>query len=195
MREVVIVGKARTAIGRFQGALSAQTAPQLGAVAIAGALKNAAVSTEDVDEVIMGEVLSAGVGQAPARQAALYAGLPTKTPCMTINKVCGSGLKAVMLADQAIRCEDAKVVIAGGMENMSLTPYYLTDSRDGMRLGHKKVLDSINQYKYIFQRALSKEKLNIKYIPKIKFYLDDTFDEAQKIEKLLLNKNVLRDLK
>ena len=93
----------------------------------------------------MGNVLSAGEGQAPARQAAIYAGLPKSVECMTINKVCGSGLKAVMLADQAIRCGDAEVVIAGGMENMSLTPYYLTDSRDGMRLGHKKVLDSIIQ--------------------------------------------------
>ncbi|MBL92902.1 MAG: acetyl-CoA C-acyltransferase [Myxococcales bacterium] len=143
MREVVIVGKARTAIGRFQGALSAKTAPQLGAVAIAGALKNAGVSSEDVDEVIMGEVLSAGVGQAPARQAALYAGLPTKTPCMTINKVCGSGLKAVMLARQSIALGQANVVVAGGMESMSNAPYLLPTARDGMRMGHGKALDSM----------------------------------------------------
>lgn len=143
MREVVIVGKARTAIGKFQGSLATQTAPQLGAVAIQGALKSAGVSSEDVDEVIMGEVLSAGVGQAPARQAALYAGLPTKTPCMTINKVCGSGLKAVMLARQSIALGLADVVVAGGMESMSNAPYLLPAARDGMRMGHGKALDSM----------------------------------------------------
>ena len=123
MREVVILGKALTPIGRFQGALASQTAPQLGAVAITGALKDAGLSTEDIDEVIMGEVLSAGVGQAPARQAALYAGLPTSVPCTTINKVCGSGLKAVMLARQAIAMGEADIVVAGGMESMSNAPY------------------------------------------------------------------------
>lgn len=143
MREVVIVGMARTAIGRFQGALSSQTGPQLGAVAIEGALERAGVDKADVDEVIMGEVLTAGVGQAPARQAALYAGLPNGVPCMTINKVCGSGLKAVMLARQAIALGDANIVVAGGMESMSNAPYLLPDARGGMRMGNKGVVDSM----------------------------------------------------
>ena len=143
--ESVIVSIARTPIGSFQGTLSMVPTVKLGAVVIKSALERAGIEGNEVDEVIMGNVLSAGEGQAPARQAAIYAGLPKSVECMTINKVCGSGLKAVMLADQAIRCGDAEVVIAGGMENMSLTPYYLTDSRDGMRLGHKKVLDSIIQ--------------------------------------------------
>ena len=143
--ESVIVSIARTSIGSFQGSLSTVPTIKLGAVVINSALERAGIDGNEVDEVIMGNVLSAGEGQAPARQAAIYAGLPKSVECMTINKVCGSGLKAVMLADQAIRCGDAEVVIAGGMENMSLTPYYLTDSRDGMRLGHKKVLDSIIQ--------------------------------------------------
>ena len=141
----VITAIARTAIGSFQGVLSTVPTVRLGAAVIKSAVERAGLKGNQIDEVIMGNVLSAGEGQAPARQAAIYAGLPDSVECMTINKVCGSGLKSVMLADQAIRCGDAEVVIAGGMENMSLTPYYLTDSRDGMRLGHKKVLDSIIQ--------------------------------------------------
>ena len=126
--ESVIVSIARTSIGSFQGSLSTVPTVKLGAVVIKSALERAGIEGNEVDEVIMGNVLSAGEGQAPARQAAIYAGLPKSVECMTINKVCGSGLKAVMLADQAIRCGDAEVVIAGGMENMSLTPYYLTES-------------------------------------------------------------------
>ena len=141
--ESVIVSIARTPIGSFQGAFSSVPTVRLGAVVIKSALERAGIEGNEVNEVIMGNVLSAGEGQAPARQAAIYAGLPNSVECMTINKVCGSGLKAVMLADQAIRCGDAEIVIAGGMENMSLAPYYLTDARDGMRLGHKKVLDAI----------------------------------------------------
>ena len=139
----VITAIARTAIGSFQGVLSSVPTVRLGAVVIKSAVERAGLMGEDIDEVIMGNVLSAGEGQAPARQAAIYAGLPNTVECMTINKVCGSGLKSVMLADQAIRCGDAEVVVAGGMENMSLSPYYLTDARGGMRLGHKKVVDSI----------------------------------------------------
>jgi acetyl-CoA C-acetyltransferase len=142
-KESVIASIARTPIGSFQGVLSKISAVHLGATAIEETIKRADLHTEDVDEVIMGNVLSAGVGQAPARQAAIFGGLPNKVECMTINKVCGSGLKAVMLADQAIRCGDADVVIAGGMENMSQAPYYLMDARDGMRMGHKKAIDSI----------------------------------------------------
>ena len=139
----VITAIARTAIGSFQGALSSVPTVRLGAAVIKSAVERAGLMGEDIDEVIMGNVLSAGEGQAPARQAAIYAGLPDSVECMTINKVCGSGLKSVMLADQAIRCGDAEVVVAGGMENMSLSPYYLMDARGGMRLGHKKVVDSI----------------------------------------------------
>ena len=139
----VITAIARTAIGSFQGVLSTVPTVRLGAAVIKSAVERAGLKGNQVDEVIMGNVLSAGEGQAPARQAAIYAGLPDSVECMTINKVCGSGLKSVMLADQAIRCGDADVVVAGGMENMSLSPYYLMDARDGMRLGHKKVLDSI----------------------------------------------------
>ena len=139
----VITAIARTAIGSFQGVLSSIPTVRLGAAVIKSAVERAGLMGEDIDEVIMGNVLSAGEGQAPARQAAIYAGLPDSVECMTINKVCGSGLKSVMLADQAIRCGDADVVVAGGMENMSLSPYYLMDARGGMRLGHKKVVDSI----------------------------------------------------
>ena len=139
----VITAIARTAIGSFQGAFSSIPTVRLGATVIKSAVERAGLMGEDIDEVIMGNVLSAGEGQAPARQAAIYAGLPDSVECMTINKVCGSGLKSVMLADQAIRCGDAEVVVAGGMENMSLSPYYLMDARGGMRLGHKKVVDSI----------------------------------------------------
>ena len=142
-KESVIASIARTPIGSFQGTLSTVPAVRLGATAISGALERAGINSEDVDEVIMGNVISAGIGQAPARQAALYGGLSKKVECMTINKVCGSGLKAVMLADQAIRCGDAKVVIAGGMENMSQAPYYLMDVRNGMRMGHKKIVDAL----------------------------------------------------
>ncbi len=143
MQEAVIVGAARTPIGSFDGALASVPAPKLGAVAIKAALERAGVAPDAVDEVIMGCVLPAGLGQAPARQAAIFAGLDESTACMTINKVCGSGLKAVMLAAQAIRCGDAEVIVAGGMENMSLSPYLLPDARGGMRMGHKQVIDSM----------------------------------------------------
>lgn len=143
MRDVVIVSAARTPIGSFQGVLSNVSGPELGAVAIKGAVKRAGIDVKNIDEVIMGCVLPAGVGQAPARQAALKAGLERATPCMTINKVCGSGLKAVMLAAQSIRCGDAEVVVAGGMENMSQAPYLLPTARSGMRMGHQKAIDSM----------------------------------------------------
>lgn len=143
MNEVAIVAVARTAIGSFAGALASVPAPKLGAAAIKGALDKVGIAPEAVDEVIMGCVLSAGVGQAPARQAALFAGLPYSVPCMTINKVCGSGLKSVMLASQAIRLGDAQVVVAGGMENMSLVPHLMLGSRNGMRLGHGQLTDGL----------------------------------------------------
>ncbi len=143
LKEVVIVSFARTPIGSFQGALSSIPATKLGAIAIKGAVSKAGIKPEDIDEVIMGNVLPAGEGQAPARQASVYAGLPKEVECMTINKVCGSGLKAVMLAEQAIKAGDAKIVLAGGMENMSQVPYYLPDARTGMRMGNKQAIDGM----------------------------------------------------
>lgn len=143
MREVVIVGTARTPFGSFQGALSSVPAPKLGAVAIEAALKRAGVAKDQVSEVIMGNVLTAGEGQAPARQAALAAGLPKSVPCMTINKVCGSGMKAIMLGAQSIMTGDSDVVVAGGMENMSMVPYILPTARNGFRMGHQQVVDTM----------------------------------------------------
>ncbi|AQQ68510.1 acetyl-CoA acetyltransferase [Microbulbifer agarilyticus] len=138
---VVIVGISRTPMGGMQGALSGLSAPELGAVAIRGALADAGVDAADVDEVLMGCVLPAGVGQAPARQASLGAGIPQGTPTTTVNKVCGSGMKTVMMARDALFAGDAKVVVAGGMESMSSAPYMLPKARGGMRLGHGQVLD------------------------------------------------------
>lgn len=138
---VVIVGISRTPMGAMQGALSGLSAPELGAVAIRGALADAGVAAADVDEVLMGCVLPAGLGQAPARQASLGAGIPEGTPTTTVNKVCGSGMKTVMLARNALLSGDARVVVAGGMESMSNAPYLLPKSRAGMRLGHGEVLD------------------------------------------------------
>lgn len=143
MRQVVVVSAARTPIGAFQGALSSLSAPKLGAIAIAEALKRAGVAPADVSEVIMGHVLTGGVGQAPARQAALLAGLPNGVPCTTINKVCGSGLKAVMLARQAIALGEADIVVAGGQESMSNAPYLLPTARNGMRMGNQTAVDSM----------------------------------------------------
>lgn len=143
MREVVVVSAARTPIGSFQGALSSLAAPKLGAIVIGEALKRAQVPAGEVSEVILGEVLTAGVGQAPARQAALGAGLPNSVPCLTLNKVCGSGLKAIMLARQAIALGDADIVVAGGMESMSNAPYLLPTARGGMRMGNATAVDSM----------------------------------------------------
>ena len=142
-REVVIVGAARTAVGAFQGALSSMTAPQLGAVAIKAALERAGVKGELVDQVIMGNVLTAGVGQAPARQSALGAGLPIGVTCVTVNKVCGSGLQAVVQAYQAIALGDADVVVAGGQESMSNAPYLSMQMRNGARMGNVELKDSM----------------------------------------------------
>ena len=142
-RGVVIVGAARTPIGSFLGSLASVTAPGLGAVAIRAALARAQVAPAEVGEVIMGNVLQAGVGQAPARQAALYAGLPEATPAWTLNKVCGSGLKAVISAAQAIALGDAEVVVAGGMESMSNVPYYDRAARTGVRMGNVELVDGM----------------------------------------------------
>jgi acetyl-CoA C-acetyltransferase len=143
MENVVIVSSVRTPVGSFQGGLSTLPAPKLGAVAISEALRRAGVGPDQVDECIMGEVLTAGVGQAPARQAAIYAGLKNTTPCMTINKVCGSGLKAVMLAADSIALGNTKIAVAGGQENMTLAPHLLENSRAGYRMGPAQFTDSM----------------------------------------------------
>lgn len=139
--DIVIVAAKRTPMGAFQGALANLTAPELGACAIAAAMAEVGLRGEQIDEAYLGNVLSAGVGQAPARQAVLKAGLPDSIPCTTVNKVCGSGMKAVMLAADGLRLGDTNVVIAGGMESMSRAPYLLDKARSGFRMGHQSVLD------------------------------------------------------
>lgn len=143
MKKVVITHAKRTAVGSFNGSLSSLSAPRLGAVVIQSLLDESGIDKNNVNEVIMGNVLMAGIGQAPARQAALYAGLPDSVECFTINKMCGSGLKAVMLAHQSIAMGDADIIIAGGQESMSNAPYLLPNARNGFRLGHSTVQDSI----------------------------------------------------
>ena len=143
VQEVVIVSAVRTAIGAFQGSLKDVPAVTLGAIVMKAAIERAEISADIVDEVIMGNVLSAGLGQNPARQASIRAGLSEGIPAMTINKVCGSGLKAVHLAAQAIASGDAEIVVAGGFENMSQAPYILKNARDGFRMGHQQVVDTM----------------------------------------------------
>ena len=143
MKNNFICAYSRTPIGSFQGSLKNIHAAKLGANTIKSTIEKVKIDISDIDEVIMGNVLSAGLGQAPARQASIYAGLPHSVECMTINKVCGSGLKAVMLADQSIKTGNSNFVIAGGMENMSMAPYYLKNGRNGLKFGDSKLIDSI----------------------------------------------------
>ena len=143
MEEVVIVAAARTAVGKFGGAFNSTPATELGATVIKGLLEKTGVPGEQIDEVILGQVLTAGVGQNPARQSVIKAGLPHEVSALTINKVCGSSLKAVMLAAQSIKCGDAEIIIAGGQENMSLSPHVLNGSRNGFRMGDAKLIDSM----------------------------------------------------
>src|SRR4051812_25950031 len=142
-QEAFIIAAARTAIGSLGGALANVPAPQLAATCIRAVLEKAKVSPNDVEELIMGNVVSAGIGQNPARQAGIYAGLPVSVGATTVNKVCGSGMKAVMLASQSIRLGDGEVVLAGGMENMSLAPYLLPGARQGYRMGNAELVDSM----------------------------------------------------
>src|SRR5437773_5601739 len=143
MRQSVIVSAVRTPTGKLLGALKSLTAPELGALVVAEAVRRAGIDAEIVDECIMGNVVGAGAGQNPARQAALKGGLPDHVAAVTINKVCGSGLKAVMLADQGIRAGDIDIAVAGGMESASNTPYLLKKVREGLRLGNSEILDSM----------------------------------------------------
>lgn len=142
-RHVAVLAATRTAIGSFQGSLSTLPAPELGAVLIRRIVDHTGVAPDEIDEVILGQVLTAGSGQNPARQAARLAGLPDAVPALTVNKVCGSGLKAVHFAAQAIRCGDADLILAGGQESMSLAPYVLPKARTGLRLGHAQIEDSL----------------------------------------------------
>src|SRR2546423_5071164 len=141
MREIVILGAARTPIGSFLGTLSALSAPRLGSIAIKCAMETSRVAPEQIEQVVMGNVLQAAVGQAPARQAGIGAGIPVGAGAVTINKVCGSGLKAVMYAANDIRCDEYEVAVAGGMESMSNAPYALPQARSGYRMGNGKLVD------------------------------------------------------
>ncbi|RLG69745.1 MAG: acetyl-CoA C-acyltransferase, partial [Methanobacteriota archaeon] len=143
METAVITAATRTPIGKFCGAFTNIPAPRLGAIVIREAVKRSGIAASDVDEVIMGNVIQAGLGQNPGRQAAIYAGIPVETPAYTVNKVCGSGLKAVMLAAQAVRCGDAEIVVAGGMENMTRGPYLLEGARLGYRLFDQCLVDGM----------------------------------------------------
>jgi acetyl-CoA C-acetyltransferase len=200
MKEVVIVSAVRTPIGSFQGALAGFTAPQLGALVIKEAVNRAGIKPEDVSEVIMGNVLPAGEGQAPARQAAIYAGLPKSTPCMTINKVCGSGLKAVMLAAQAIIAGDAEMVVAGGMESMSNVPYYLPKARTGYRMGNGTIIDGMvhdglwdcyNNYHMGSAGELCSREMNIPRKEQDDFSVESYTRALNAIEKGLFNKEIV----
>ena len=142
-REVVIVSAVRTAVGSFNGSLKSVSAPELGSIVIKGAVEKAGLTIDQIEEVIMGNVLQAGLGQNPARQASIKAGIPVSTPAMTINKVCGSGLKTVHLAAQSIMLGDQDIVVAGGMENMSQAPYLLHGAREGLRMGDQSMIDSM----------------------------------------------------
>src|SRR5687768_13479411 len=139
----VVVSGARTPIGKFLGALSSFSAPQLGAIAIRAALDRAKINAADIDDVILGNVVSAGLGQAPARQAALHGGVPDTVGAMTVSRVCGSGLQSVMLSAQAVRAGDARVMVAGGMESMSNAPYYLFGYRNGVKFGNQQMIDGL----------------------------------------------------
>ena len=143
MKEVVIVSYCRTPMGSFGGSLSSVTAPKLGSIAIKGAINRVNIDPSIIDEVYMGNVISSGLGQAPAKQAAIFAGINQKTPCTTVNKVCSSGMKAIMIGAQSIQTGDNDIVVAGGMENMSSIPFYVIDMRKGKKLGHAKIEDGL----------------------------------------------------
>ena len=190
MREVVIVSAARTAVGTFQGSLSGISATDLGANAIVEVMKRAGISSDDVDEVIMGNVLPCGLGQNPARQALLKGGLSHDVEATTVNKVCGSGLKAVMIAAQAIMVNDANVIVAGGMENMNLAPYFLEKARTGYRMGHGQLIDGmvhdglwchINDFHMGISAELCAEKYEVTREDQDKFALN-SYNKALKAQ-------------
>jgi len=200
MEEVVIVSAVRTPIGNFLGGLSSFTATQLGAMVIVEAIKRAGIEKTDVDEVIMGNVLPCGLGQNPGRQAMLQAGLPVEVGAITVNKVCGSGLKAVMLAAQAIQVGDAEVVVAGGMESMSNAPYYLDGARKGYRLWDGKLVDGmvhdglwdvINDYHMGYTAELVSEKFKITKEDQDTFSLNSNQKAIEAMEKGLFKEEIM----
>ena len=200
MEEVVIVSAVRTPIGNFLGGLSSFSATQLGAMVIVEAIKRAGIEKTDVDEVIMGNVLPCGLGQNPGRQAMLQAGLPVEAGAITVNKVCGSGLKAVMLAAQAIQVGDAEVVVAGGMESMSNAPYYLDKARHGYRLWDGKLVDGmvhdglwdvINDYHMGYTAELVSEKFKITKEDQDTFSLNSNQKALDAMEKGLFDREIM----
>ena len=178
MNSAMIISAVRTPIGRFNGSFNSFSAPKLGSLVVAESLKRAGVSPEIVDEVIMGNVVTAGLGQNPARQASHYGGVPDKVPALTINKVCGSGLKAVMLAANSIKAGESQTIVAGGMENMTNAPYILPSARFGQRLGHAELVDAMvhdglwDIYNN-FHMAITAELVSEKY--KVSREMQDTF--------------------
>jgi len=192
MREVVITSAVRTAIGNFLGALSSLSATELGGIVIEEAVKRSKIQKKDVDEVIMGNVLPFGLGQNPARQAMIKAGLPMSVGAITVNKVCGSGLKAVMLAAQAIMVGDAEVIVAGGMESMSRTPYYLENARTGYRLWDGKIMDGmvhdglwdvVNDYHMGFTAEIQSKKFNVTREEQDQFAYESNFRAMKAIRE------------
>lgn len=192
MREVVITSAVRTAIGNFLGALSSLSATELGGTVIEEAVKRSKIQKKDVDEVIMGNVLPFGLGQNPARQAMIKAGLPMSVGAITVNKVCGSGLKAVMLAAQAIMVGDAEVIVAGGMESMSRTPYYLENARTGYRLWDGKIMDGmvhdglwdvVNDYHMGFTAEIQSKKFNVTREEQDQFAYESNFRAMKAIRE------------
>ena len=198
MKEVVIVSVARTPIGSFMGSLSTIPAPKLGAVAIKGALDKINLQPEMVEEVYMGNVVSAGLGQAPARQAAIFAGIPNTVPCTTVNKVCSSGMKSIMLAAQAIALGDAEIVVAGGMENMSMIPHY-QHARTGTKFGPIKMEDGmqkdglVDAYEQVAMGVCADEcATNMNSLEKIKMLLQ--FNHITGLQKPGVKVNLLMKL-
>src|SRR5512143_142042 len=200
MTEVVIISAVRTAIGNFLGALSPFSATELGAKAIEEAVRRSGIDPREIDEVIMGNVLPFGLGQNPARQAMIKAGLPMSGGAITVNKVCGSGLKAVMLAAQAILAGDAEVIVAGGMENMSRTPYYLENARTGYRLWDGKLVDGmvhdglwdvVNDYHMGFTAEIQARKFNISREEQDQFAFESNMRALQAIREGKFKEEIL----
>ncbi len=196
---VVIVSACRTAIGNFQGALSPFTATQLGAMAIEEAVRRAGIDKKMVDEVIMGNVLPCGLGQNPARQAMIKSGLPMEGGAITVNKVCGSGLKTIMLAEQAIKCNDADIIVAGGMESMTNAPFYLEKARSGYRMGQGKIddhmvhdglWDVVNDFHMGYTAELMKDKFNISTEEMNDFSVQSNEKAVNSIEKGLFDNEI-----
>jgi acetyl-CoA C-acetyltransferase len=200
MKDVVIVSAVRTAVGNFQGGLAVFTATELGGMVIAECVKRAGIKKEQVDEVIFGNVVPTGLGQNPARQAMIKSGLPMAGGAITVNKVCGSGLKAAMLADQAIKCGDAEIIAAGGMESMSNIPYYLENARTGYRMGHSQMVDTmihdglwdiVNDYHMGYTADLVAEKYDVSREEMDRFSLESNVKAINAQQQGLFNREIM----